>query len=336
MEKSNYFEVVDSDIIWKTMSHVSCDLEKYCIKFDIDKIMYDLLNLPKYNKHDKIPLEKVNRNFYTDQKNKTLCDIIFEKMVEKNCAKILDFVWGNRQQIDFINFIKEKFINLIHRAVTDLLFLCICEYTTIDHVYIYGEYVENIFKAEYTPCNTMKINICEWINISDVIFELGKIFEIELLSHNIVTKEDYFMYESGSSCDHNIDCDTYTYTLYPQIERKSFMQFLLSRPYIQQVLKFFDESQWINLLNLINYIKINLVITRDHFESDVDTKNLCIEIPGNIWRIDQDNLPLNYRLQKHPENILEALYNKLIPIGNKIDKSIKFTHPYQYVQITQL
>ncbi|ANB51067.1 hypothetical protein [Powai lake megavirus] len=249
------------------------------LNVDINKIIHDL-DYSENISGENTCINLDNR-IYCNIIPKNLSTISLESILVSDINIAKKYVSNNKHNIIFMNYVKDKFRNLVNNCVTDFMFYIVyqCARNVASSYpydyFIYGEYIRNCFCKEYIPCKTMEINISD----GELYYDLSTFLKIYFyVQHN------YSNIESFRDEGERVYCGREYYTLYPQIENKNFMKFLLSRSYIKNILQIFNESDWFILLETVNDIKIDLLVTTDdnHIKTNFNVNNLCLRIPSDL------------------------------------------------------
>ncbi|AEQ33033.1 DUF5769 domain-containing protein [Megavirus chiliensis] len=302
------------------MENMKQFMEKQSININIDEIMHNVLKFPKLQLFENIPIYEESR-FFCKTLPRNLESISYNTVI-KNKFKFLE----TNIYIPITEYIKDRFRNVVNKCMTDILFYVVWFYkhkvftNTKNSEYdpheffIHGEYIRNYFEKEYTPCKTFGVNIPPY---NEEFMEIVKLF-----FDTICTYENIKSYRfEGQRFYEGIKI----YTLCPQIENKTFMKFVLSRPYIKEILDLFDKSKWINLLETINDIKIELIISLNSYDIKVDFDVNCLRL----------NIPNS---ENDPEKILNILTNQanILPIKLDLGYEIDDTYVWDDISIMSL
>ncbi|AGD91989.1 hypothetical protein LBA_00067 [Megavirus lba] len=302
------------------MENMKQFMDKQSININIDEIMHNVLKFPKLQLLEDIPIYEESR-FFCKTLPRNLESISYDTVI-KNKFKFLE----TNIYIPITEYIKDRFRNMVNKCVTDILFYVVWFYKhkvlmntkNSEHdphdFFIYGEYIRNFFEKEYTPCKTFGVNIPPY---NKEFMEIVKLFFDTFCTYENIKSHRY----EGQRFYEGIKI----YTLYPQIENKTFMKFLLSRPYIKEVLDLFDKSKWINLLETINDIKIELIISLNSYDIKVDFDVNCLRL----------NIPNS---ENDPEKILNILTNQanILPIKLDLGYEIDDTYVWDDISIMSL
>nr|WBF70274.1 hypothetical protein [Megavirus caiporensis] len=282
---------------------------------DINKIMYDIIgyseNIPGENMHIDI-----DSRIYCNVIPKNLSTVSLESILASDINIAKKYVSNNKHNIIFMNHVKDKFRNLVNKCVTDFMFYMVYECArnvtrrNPYYYFIHGEYIRNCFCKDYIPCKTMEINIENNELYDDLTIFLKNYFYVQ---HNYSNTRSFR--DEGQRVYYGREY----YTLFPQIENKKFMKFLLSRSYIKNILKIFDESDWFILLETVNDIKIDLLVTTDEnqIKTNFNVNNLCLRVPSDFikQKINLDDI-LNTLSANAKDLFVNDLVNKNYEIFN--------------------
>ncbi len=255
-------------------------MDKKSKNVDINKIMYDIIGYPENISGENICIDIDNR-IYCNVIPKNLSTISLESILASDMNIAKKYVSNNKNNIIFMNHVKDKFRNLVNKCVTDFMFYmvyqCARNVTSSDpyDYFIYGEYIRNCFYKDNVPCKTMEINISD----GELYYDLSTFLKIYFyVQHN------YSNIASFRDEGQRVYCGREYYTLYPQTDNKNFMTFLLSRSYIKNILQIFDESDWFILLETVNDIKIDLLVTTNDYNIKINfnVNYLCLRIPSDL------------------------------------------------------
>ncbi|AGD92978.1 hypothetical protein LBA_01060 [Megavirus lba] len=255
-------------------------MDKKSRNIDINKIIHDIIGYPENISGENIHIDIDNR-IYCNVIPKNLSTISLESILASDINIAKKYVSNNKNNIIFMNHVKDKFRNLVNKCVTDFMFYmvyqCARNVTSSDpyDYFIYGEYIRNCFCKEYFPCKTIEINISD----GELYYDLSTFLKIYFyVQHN------YSNIASFRDEGQRVYSGREYYTLYPQTQNKNFMTFLLSRCYIQNILKLFDKSNWFILLETVNNIKMDLLVTTSDYNIKINfnVNNLCLRIPSDF------------------------------------------------------
>ncbi|AUV58934.1 hypothetical protein [Bandra megavirus] len=265
-------------------------MDKKSRNVDINKIIHDIIGYPENISGENMHIDIDNR-IYCNVIPKNLSTISLESILASDINIAKKYVSNNKHNIIFMNYVKDKFRNLVNRCMTDFIFYTVYHFaqntTFYDderNYFIYGEYIRNCFFKDYVPCKTMEINVSD----GDLYDYLESFLEIYFyVQHN------YSNIASFRDEGQRVYSGREYYTLYPQTQNKNFMTFLLSRCYIQNILKLFDKSNWFILLETINNIKMDLLVTTSDYniKTNFNVNNLCLRIHSDFrQKLNLDNV----------------------------------------------
>ncbi|BCS83733.1 hypothetical protein QLL95_gp0390 [Cotonvirus japonicus] len=292
---------------------------------DIDacKLIHDILHYPKYVTGEDMPVE-INDRFFCKRMPNNLSTISFESIL-KNINFAIKYISENKHNIIFMDCIKNYFRNLVNKCMTDFIFYLVYYCAKFAHdnndndeiydYFIHGEYIRNFFSKEFIPCKTIEINISKNALFFSLENFLNEYFHIKNNYSNLKSyKYDGDRFYYGRSY----------FTLYPMVENKNFMKFLLSRSYIKNILQLLDESDWYILFETINDIKMDLFVTisKADIKTNIDVNSLCLRIPCDPNKI--------HHLHMVEDNFRNALFS-----GKKLTPK-DFLEPVYDIPQTQL
>ncbi|AGF85766.1 hypothetical protein QJ854_gp016 [Moumouvirus goulette] len=303
MEFVDYLKFTGTDDEWKTINHLPISHEKFCQRINVNEF-YDFLNINKALSQESVDIS--NRKYFYEFQ----ADIKFDFYQEQ-----------------------KELMFAINKCITEIIYYAIAycaknKDSNGFYHYIYGEFIRNLFRSDDSICNEINICVPKKHN-KNMLLILNNFFTISdnhcYEHYNIACKFNYYNdHNSDRHICHEIDPDVFNYnedpefnlyTLYPQLENKTFMQFFLTRSYVQSLFDKYKDSEWNKILFMINTLKIDLSIV-DHLFNiflDFDINCLYLYIPSDIWydSYEEDIFhELINQSDRKSENILKSLYSK--------------------------